>query len=862
MTAGSVEQLQALSSLQAEALAALTALGAAGDRPPNDAYERFLAPARKLLRGSAAYVAAVPGGLDLPGLARPIVQQLGMYADHRQADGDRAGADALRQEADTITACYLDEAATAEVLRDRAMLAATEGRFNEALSGLESARSVFAADGNVLEQVQTELKIANVYEWLGDYERALDALETAHAAVAPLLEHGPPTQSTVTSLIDEQFKAIASGAVSSAGTDAMRLRGIAYEVIQAQARNHRYLGHYDLAMQLLLQARPFVVELGFPAGIDYHLAVIAVARDDLDRAEQLLASVAPEFEQPAMRWRRGSLRQVHADLLLKRGRPADALAAADDGLADQPVYPDLDLAWKLQWRRARALTALGQGETLAAFRAAMSAADQLRMAPLGYRLDTTFLRDKLPMAHDAIDTALAAPDPGAVVWFVEMIKSRALATVLSVPRTSTTVDADDEAAFDAVSTQIDALAFALYSGTPDANILKQRAALLAQRDQMLESIRIRDPRWRAMTEPVPVDVDAIRARLGPGRAALVLLHRPGSVVSAVIDTAGVTAGSVDLSPATTAALTAYAENLRRPVPDEFLADISQESGVTLADLLAPEILASATAAETLIVVPHGLLHLLPWSCLAVAPLAAGEGRLRRLFEHAAVGVLPNLASLPLLDVDPVAAERVVLIGNADYTGLALYPALTESPAEISDIAAIYGPTGLVSPPREGADATEAAFWELATAARASGSVLHVSGHGSLDASEPLASGLVLTGSTVDAAEILLRRLPYDEVVLSACSTAWRPMAAGGIELAGDDALGLPASFLEAGTRFLLASIPPIREKVARAFTVGWHRQRHAGLSPLAAFRAVQLELLASNPATVFSWAGMAAYGCR
>jgi len=225
-------------------------------------------------------------------------------------------------------------------------------------------------------------------------------------------------------------------------------------------------------------------------------------------------------------------------------------------------------------------------------------------------------------------------------------------------------------------------------------------------------------------------------------------------------------------------------------------------------------------------------------------------------------VLPNLASLPLLDAAHTAAARVALIGNADYTGLKMYPALTESPAEITDIATIYGPAGLVSPPREGADATEAAFWELAIAAQAPGSVLHVSGHGSLDASEPLASGLVLTGSTVDAAEILLRRLPYDEVVLSACSTAWRPMAAGGIELAGDDALGLPASFLEAGTRFLLASIPPIREKVARAFTVGWHRQRHAGLSPLAAFRAVQLELLASNPATVFSWAGMAAYGCR
>jgi CHAT domain-containing protein len=862
MTAGSFEHLQALSSLQNEALAALTALAAAGDRPPNEAYERFLAPSRKLLDGAAAYVAVVPPGLDVRGIARPIVQQLGIYADHRQADGDRAGADALRLEADSITRRYLDETATAEVRRDRAMLAATDGRFNEALSELDIARSIFAAAGNLLEQVQTELKIANVYEWLGDYERALTVLDSAHAAVVPLLEQGPPSQSAVQSLIMEQLKAISSGATSSAGTDAMRLRSIAFEVIQALARDHRSLGDYDLAEQLFRQARPFLVELGLPAGIDFHLATIAVARDDLDRAEQLLGSVAPTFDQPMTRWRRGSLRQVQADLLLKRGRGADALAAADDGLADQLVYPDLDLAWKLQWRRARALTALGTGDALAAFRAAMSAADRLRMAPLGYRLDTTFLRDKLPMAHQAIDAALARPDPEAVVWFVELIKSRALATALSMPRTFPTLGTDDEASFDAISTQIDALAFAHYSGAVGSDVLQQRAALLGRRDQMLESIRIRDPRWRAMTEPAPVDLDAIRARLGASRAALVLLHRPGSVVSAVVGTAGVTAGSVDLRPETMAALTAYAENLRRPSPDEFLADISQESDVTLADLVTPEVLDAATAAETLIVVPHGLLHLLPWSCMAVAPLAPGQARLRRLFEHAAVGLLPNLACLPLLDAEPAAASRVALIGNADYTELGAYPALTESPAELTDIATIYGPAGLVGPPREGAGATEAAFWELAAAAQGRGSVLHVSGHGSLEASEPLASGLVLTGSTVDAAEILLRRLPYDEVVLSACSTAWRPMASRDIELAGDDALGLPASFLEAGAKFLLASIPPIREKVARTFTVAWHRERHAGASPLAAFQAVQLEMLAKEPATVFAWAGLTAYGCR
>ena len=180
--------------------------------------------------------------------------------------------------------------------------------------------------------------------------------------------------------------------------------------------------------------------------------------------------------------------------------------------------------------------------------------------------------------------------------------------------------------------------------------------------------------------------------------------------------------------------------------------------------------------------------------------------------------------------------------------------------EIGDVAALYGdkrrrPAGDGSRRHRGSVLG-------ARRGRLARCVLHYSGHGSLEASEPLASGLVLTGSTVDAAEVLTRRLPYAEVVLSACSTAWRPQATRDLELAGDDALGLPASFMEAGARFLLASIPPVREKASRAFTVAWHRHRRGGQSPLQAYRAVQLDALEDDPGQVFAWAGIAAYGCR
>jgi CHAT domain-containing protein len=855
-------RMQELVALQQETTAALFALLGGGDRPPNEAFERYLGLARRLVAHAADFEADSPGSVDVAGSAQPLVQWLSMYADHRQDDGDAEVAKRLRQEADELTVAYLGPAATAKVHRDRAMQAAMEGRFNDALSGLDDARTTFADAGMILDKVQTDLQLAGVYEWLGDYDRALKTLKTSHDEVAPQLAAGSPSTAQVAAALGRQIAGVIQGGENTnEGENLFALQRIAFEVIQGEARNNRYLGMYDEATRLFHEAQALAADLDIPpAGVDFHLAVIAVARGDAATAQRLLASIAPAFDSGMFRPRRAALRQVQADLHLLRGEPDQALAAADDGLRDQATYPDLELAWKLQWRRARALVALGKGlEAIEAFGKGMSAADRLRMAPLGYRLDTTFVRDKLPMAHAAVDTALAAGDAFDVVWFIELVKSRALAATISLPRTASANRTPQDAQFDALSQRIDALAFGQYNGT--AGAFQERQGLIDERDTLLEQIRIRDPRWRTMTEPADLDVDAIQARLGPTRAALTLQHRTdgdvGRIVAALIDATGVVAGAHDLERETTTAIMKFAKNLSQARFNEFLSDLSTEEGVGVEQLLPPEVIERFVAVDTLIVIPHGVLHLLPWACLTVGS--------QRLFERCAVGILPNLASLPLLDYGPT-TESVALIGAADYSGTN-YGVLTESPIEIADVAAIYEDR-VVSHPVTGRDTTETAFWALADAAWPS-AVLHYSGHGSLEAAEPLASGLVLTGSTLDAAEVLERRLPYDEVVLSACSTAWRPQAArdryskgDDLYLSGDDALGLPASFLESGARFLLASIPPVRDKAARAFTVAWHRHRCAGLSPLQAYRRVQLDSFAAQPDGVFAWAGMTAYGCR
>jgi hypothetical protein len=113
-----------------------------GRRPSDDAYEHYLELARRLVAGVAAFEAESPGGFDVSGFAQPLVQWLSMYADHRQAAGDSEAANRLREEADAVAATYLGAAATARVRRDRAMLAATEGRFHDALNLVQGLREI------------------------------------------------------------------------------------------------------------------------------------------------------------------------------------------------------------------------------------------------------------------------------------------------------------------------------------------------------------------------------------------------------------------------------------------------------------------------------------------------------------------------------------------------------------------------------------------------------------------------------------------------------------------------------------------------------------------------------------------------
>ncbi|MGH4014733.1 MAG: CHAT domain-containing protein [Pseudonocardiaceae bacterium] len=267
------------------------------------------------------------------------------------------------------------------------------------------------------------------------------------------------------------------------------------------------------------------------------------------------------------------------------------------------------------------------------------------------------------------------------------------------------------------------------------------------------------------------------------------------------------------------------------------------------------LLEEGLAAESLLVAPHRVLHLLPWPGLML------DGR--RLFEYAAVGILPNLTCAELLGRRFTSAPRAALIGAPDYTGLGQLADLPQVGAELADLAVMYRDrNALVTAPVTARAATEAAFRELAGRVEVQGAILHAACHGTLESGEPMASGLLLCDGKVDAGELALSRLGYDEVVLSACSTGWRPLVAENVPLTGDDVLGLPGGLLEAGAGAVLVSIPKADDAATRAFMTRYHHARSTRSSPLQSFRAAQLAMLQDAFFHPFSWIGFVSYACR
>jgi CHAT domain-containing protein len=201
------------------------------------------------------------------------------------------------------------------------------------------------------------------------------------------------------------------------------------------------------------------------------------------------------------------------------------------------------------------------------------------------------------------------------------------------------------------------------------------------------------------------------------------------------------------------------------------------------------------SATSVVVVPTGVLHAVPWALLPV-------------LEDRAVTVSPSAAMwLRGRRAEPPDERRVVLVGG---------PRLSTGAAEVRRLAESYPQAVVLA---EG-DATSARV----LAAMDGAWLVHIAAHGTFRSDSPLLSALELDDGPLTVYDLeRLDRAPH-RIVLSSCNSAL------GAPSGADELLGVVRALMSLGSAGVVASVVPVDDPATVPFMLALHqRLGHEGL---------------------------------
>ncbi len=578
--------------------------------------------------------------------------------------------------------------------------------------------------------------------------------------------------------------------------------GLALEAARARAGLGALLarlGRRDEAENELAAAARAFEALGHKASgarVDVVRAELAAASGRVAEAAALLESA---LRVAGDRPLDGAVVRFHrARLALQGGDPGAARAELADALR---VVRRLDVApLAADLLHTSGLVALRQGrfdEAVADLAEAVEQVERVRGSLQAARFRAAFLGDRLAVYQDLVGTLLRRGGPDAVTRAfraAEQAKSRSLLDALggAVDLAAHPASSADpaEARLLARVGRLREDVNALYSRLeaaqqegpgPWLTALREREAELAGLEARLSSAR-----GVAGLYAPPADLESVRASLPEGAMLLEYFVVGGELIAFTVDGDGAAAHRLEVG---TDALGGALRRMRfqmgrvlRPggagAREARLADDARGVlGELHAMLLAP--LRDAMGGSTsLVVVPHGALHLVPF-----AALWSGG---RHVVETHEVLTAPSAAVL----VHLARGRREEAPGAALVVGVAdeLAPRIAVEARRVADV---LGTDALLLD----GDATAARIIAEAPRAR----LIHLACHGRFSLEAPQASGLRLADRWLTLPEIYPLRLAADAVILSGCETGRN------IVTAGDELVGLLHAFLAAGARAVVAS---------------------------------------------------------
>jgi len=523
--------------------------------------------------------------------------------------------------------------------------------------------------------------------------------------------------------------------------------------------------------------------------------------------------------------------------LIDRGNKAPARAAFAEALAKAESAKLDEMQWRCLWRLGALARQSGDLPPALDFYQRAIATLERQSAKIKieeYR--SGFIDDKSEIYEEAVLLLLQMNRPAEAFAIAERAKSRSFADQLANANVDLQTGGDRDL-LERRERLLDRLSLAqgkinaLQQKAGDAE--SSRLAIAALNDTLsnlqkeysniLVALKTANPELADLVSVEPLPLSEVQAMLADSVALVEYFFAKDRLVSWVVDRRQARAVNTALDRNK---LNEDISQLRRAITKRASTESSSR---VLYDQLIKPLEPLLSSAKQLVIVPHSVLHYLPFPALQKADSTY-------LIDHHALALAPSATVLGFCyrkgnSMSNVTPEnfRVLALGNPDV-GNARFD-LPFAEKEIKSITQTFG--AIESYERQ--QATSGAL--IAGAGRAN--LIHLSCHGVYDERNPLFSALLLAPDStnptgrLEAHKIFELKLNASFVMLSACETGLARITGG------DEVIGLGRGFIFAGAPSLIASLWTV-DDLATAITVKrFYRYLYTGISKAEALRQAQ-----------------------
>lgn len=745
-----------------------------------------------------------------------------------------------------------NEEGIAVALGNMAMCLISLNDFPRALETHQRNRAFCEKAGMPRLVALADYNIAYLYYFRGQYGPAIEALKATHRACEGL---GDAYLASLCQLdlseiyLELNLSSEAADMAEQARAGFLRLR-IGYEAAKSLAYvaiAHGQQGKVLRALELCGQARAaFVVEQNsvWPALLDLYQALILFGAGRLFEARRHCTAALEFFASSALASKAVLCRVLLARIALRMD-DLDAARRECDGAAQALASLDLPaLGFQLHYVRGQIEQAAGRaGEAYDAYRRAQQFLETLRSSLRGEELKIAFMKNKLEVYEGLVDLSLGrGGETGFADAFAyaEQAKSRSLQELLlraATPLSSSVAGkselvrrvGDLREELNWYYHRIEAEQMAPEERTAD-RLETLQTQVQAHENELLRVLRelpASESEPLELLAPTSLPLEEIRRAL-PADTMLVEYFRIGArLVAFLVGHDRLEVVPVALVPRVQHALRLLQFQLSWARPGAADASPASRDSSLLAtrthlaelyeELIAP--LRSRLDAAHLVVVPHDLLHYVPFHALY-------DGR-QHLIDSFSISYAPSATIYALCH-----RRATTTTGSSLVLGVP-DPQTPSILDEVRSVAALLPDSELYV----GDEASVEVLRERAPGRR----FVHVAAHGFFRPDNPMFSGIRLGGSYLTLYDLYSLKLSAELVSLSACVSGVNVIAAG------DELLGLARGLFRAGATSLLLTLWEVPDQSTAFFMKAFYARVLSSPHRASALREAMLEVRERYP---------------